>query len=206
MEIQSWGNSYYMKNEDVLGLLRTWRAAPLNTTEKNNVENLLIKRLLYLVQSRVRGYKEQSYYEDLFQEGILGLYQAFRKYDPERGPNFFIVAKWYINSCVRNFLNKQNGGIKEVPTENCGASLSSDETLEQQFEKLQDYQMLRKAIANLPEADQSVINMRFGMSGEEPKTMQQIGDAFCVSRQRIDQIQRRALVRLKRELDKYTKE
>jgi DNA-directed RNA polymerase specialized sigma subunit len=99
----NWENSYYVNNQDVLSLLNT-RSNAKCKSEKNNVDSLLIKNLLYLVYTRVRGYKDHYYYEDAMQEGIMGLMRAFNEFDSSKGPNFFLVAKWYINTYVRNFI------------------------------------------------------------------------------------------------------
>jgi DNA-directed RNA polymerase specialized sigma subunit len=101
----NWENSYYVNNQDVLSLLNT-RSNAKCKSEKNNVDSLLIKNLLYLVYTRVRGYKDHYYYEDAMQEGIMGLMRAFNEFDSAKGPNFFLVAKWYINTYVRNFISR----------------------------------------------------------------------------------------------------
>jgi DNA-directed RNA polymerase sigma subunit (sigma70/sigma32) len=40
--------------------------------------------------------------------------------------------------------------------------------------------------------------MRFGLDGEDPRTLQEIGDALGVSRERIRQIESRAKEKLRR--------
>jgi len=42
-----------------------------------------------------------------------------------------------------------------------------------------------------------VINMRYGLNGNPKKTLQQIGDIFGVCRERVRQIEKRALRKLK---------
>lgn len=190
----SWKNSYYVNNDYVLDLLKSIKSSP--NKDKKNIKNQLINNLLYLVYTRVKGYKDQDYYDDVFQEGVIGLYQAFDKFDERKSPNFFIVAKWYINTNVREFLRKQSRKI-EIPN-NCDSFLE-EETIDLKYEKLQDYKHLCNAINNLPEIDKNVINMRFGFDGGEPKTLQQIGDVFSLSKRRIEQIQVKAIHKLKQE-------
>src|SRR5918997_1772363 len=57
-------------------------------------------------------------------------------------------------------------------------------------------QTLLSAIAELPEAERSVIEMRFGAGDEEPQTLSQAGKRLGVSTERARQIEERALRRL----------
>lgn len=52
---------------------------------------------------------------------------------------------------------------------------------------------LRSCLAALPPRDAEVLNRRFGLNGEEPRTLDQLSDEFGVSRERVRQIEQRAL-------------
>lgn len=202
MNTDCWKNSYYVNNEDVLALLRTRNNAK-SKSEKHNVDSLLIKNLSYLVHTRVRGYKDRYYYEDALQEGIMGLMRAFNEFDPAKGPNFFLVAKWYINTYVRNFINcvcKKHENIDD--SVDCDAFMSEIENAEEQYEKMQTYQQLHEAVDKLSNVEQGVINLRFGIDDNKSMTMREIGDTFLVSKQRIHQLQCSALKKLKIEINK----
>ncbi len=60
---------------------------------------------------------------------------------------------------------------------------------------------LHEHLANLDEKEQEVIKLRFGLGGDEPKTLQEIGEAMNLSRERIRQIESRAKGKLRRKLD-----
>ncbi|MDX1658305.1 MAG: sigma factor-like helix-turn-helix DNA-binding protein, partial [Nitriliruptorales bacterium] len=47
------------------------------------------------------------------------------------------------------------------------------------------------------ERERAILIMRFGLNGEEPKTLEQIGDQFDLTRERIRQMQNRALAKLR---------
>jgi RNA polymerase primary sigma factor len=55
---------------------------------------------------------------------------------------------------------------------------------------------LRRALAALPEREREVIEMRFGLTGERPFTLEEVGRAFNVTRERIRQIENHTLKKL----------
>ncbi len=52
------------------------------------------------------------------------------------------------------------------------------------------------ALASLPERERKVIELRYGLSGEPPRTLEEVGRAFGVTRERIRQIENNTLKRL----------
>ena len=55
---------------------------------------------------------------------------------------------------------------------------------------------LRRVLAALPEREREVIEMRFGLVGERPCTLEEVGRAFNVTRERIRQIETHTLKKL----------
>jgi RNA polymerase primary sigma factor len=55
---------------------------------------------------------------------------------------------------------------------------------------------LRQALGSLPERERRVIELRYGLDGEEPRTLEQVGRAFDVTRERIRQIENTTLKQL----------
>jgi RNA polymerase primary sigma factor len=85
-------------------------------------------------------------------------------------------------------------------------TLELGDTLEQETIPSVELEMIRNSmeeqiramVAELDEKEREVIRMRFGLDGEEPRTLQEIGDALGVSRERIRQIESRAKEKLRR--------
>jgi RNA polymerase primary sigma factor len=74
-----------------------------------------------------------------------------------------------------------------------------DQTAESPFEQAADHlrrENLRRALAALPEREREVIEMRFGLVGERAYTLEEVGRAFNVTRERIRQIENHTLKKL----------
>lgn len=73
--------------------------------------------------------------------------------------------------------------------------------VEGEIEKKVEYDELRaeinRVLSNLPYRQQEIIKMRFGLGNEEPKTCEEIGEIFNVTRSRIQQIEAKALRKLR---------
>jgi len=84
--------------------------------------------------------------------------------------------------------------------------LELGDTLEQDSVPSAEVEMIRSSferriqgmVSGLDEKEREVIRMRFGLDGEEPKTLQEIGEAMGLSRERIRQIESRAKEKLRR--------
>ncbi len=74
-----------------------------------------------------------------------------------------------------------------------------DQNAESPFEQASEHlrkENLRRALAALPEREREVIEMRFGLTGERPYTLEEVGRAFNVTRERIRQIENHTLKKL----------
>ena len=55
---------------------------------------------------------------------------------------------------------------------------------------------VRRALQALPKREREVIEMRFGLTGGRPRTLEEVGRAFNVTRERIRQIENHTLKKL----------
>jgi RNA polymerase primary sigma factor len=55
---------------------------------------------------------------------------------------------------------------------------------------------VQRALDSLPERERLVIELRFGLAGEQPYTLEEVGQAFGVTRERIRQIENNTLKKL----------
>jgi RNA polymerase primary sigma factor len=56
---------------------------------------------------------------------------------------------------------------------------------------------IRRVVASLPERERVVLELRYGLGGDEPMTLEDVGRAFGVTRERVRQVESRALAKLK---------
>jgi RNA polymerase primary sigma factor len=74
-----------------------------------------------------------------------------------------------------------------------------DETAESPFELASENlrrQNVRRALEALPEREREVMEMRFGLNGHQARTLEEVGRAFGVTRERIRQIENNTLKKL----------
>ena len=76
----------------------------------------------------------------------------------------------------------------------------ADENMESPFETASDNlqrEDVRRCLAALPCRDREVLELRYGLNGRQPMTLEEVGEAFGVTRERIRQIENNTLKRLK---------
>jgi RNA polymerase primary sigma factor len=77
----------------------------------------------------------------------------------------------------------------------------ADEAVAEPFEEASEHlqkEGVRKALEALPERERQVIELRYGLSGLEPLTLEEVGRTFGVTRERIRQIENSTLKKLQR--------
>lgn len=62
--------------------------------------------------------------------------------------------------------------------------------------------MLGELVERLDEREQTILRYRFGLDGGSERTLEEVGERFGVTRERIRQIQNLALAKLRRMIEK----
>jgi RNA polymerase primary sigma factor len=60
---------------------------------------------------------------------------------------------------------------------------------------------LTMVLESLDKRERKIVELRFGLKGEHPRTLAEVSSRFNVSRERIRQIEAKALERIKAELE-----
>ena len=77
---------------------------------------------------------------------------------------------------------------------------TDDDEVCRPLEEAADKQMLKTAIAALNERDREIIVMRFGLYGKRECTQKELADIMGISQSYISRLEKRIIVRLKREI------
>ncbi len=107
---------------------------------------------------------------------------------------------------VKNLLLASGDDVSLSSAVGEDGSMEFGDTLEQDTIPSVELEMIRTSfeeqiqamVADLEEKEREVIRMRFGLDGEEPRTLQEIGEALGLSRERIRQIESKAKEKLRR--------
>ena len=92
-------------------------------------------------------------------------------------------------------LEKPVGDEEESELGDFVADDRTEEPFDTATERLQR-EDIQKALDALPERERQVIELRYGLSGHEPLTLEEVGRAFGVTRERIRQIENNTLKKL----------
>ena len=85
------------------------------------------------------------------------------------------------------------------------ADVVRDETADTPYEQLEtktNNSMLRDMVATLDPREAEILRFRFGLDGDNEKTLEEVGVKFGVTRERIRQIQNVALLKLRKQIEK----
>ena len=86
----------------------------------------------YLASRFARNHRDR--YEELFNEGVIGLCTAYNKYDPKAGSAFSSYAYYWIYACIKSAAMKgwetmNNTSSKEVEDLNLSYEEKKDDKL-----------------------------------------------------------------------------
>ena len=240
--------------------------------EGNDAFDILTESNLRLVVSIAKKFLGRGMqFQDLIQEGNMGLMKAVKKFDPTRGFKFSTYATWWIKQAITRAIADQARTIRipvhmvetinklvrtqrkltqdlrrEPKPQEIAAEMGISVEKVQQIQKIAqepvslethvgeeddstlgdfvhdnempnplEYTMNEKfkeeideVLKTLTPREEKVIRLRYGFGDGKPRTLEEVGKEFGVTRERIRQIEAKAIRRLRhptrqKKLSKY---
>ncbi len=267
-------NTSYEENDIISSYLKEINRIPLITYDEEydlavkaksgdmKAREKLINANLRFVVSVAKQFQGQGLpFEDLINEGNIGLMVALDKYEPEKGYHFISYAVWWIRQSIMKAINEKSRAVRlplnranelvqiqkaqkklmltndgDVSLEELGKETGLDTELikdllainremisldaplmnkgEESNTKVLDSieyegmspeestlegelkKDIETALSTLTEKERKVIIRRFGLYNTTPLSLKEIGDIFGLTKERIRQIEKKALEKM----------
>ena len=190
----------------------------LGTETGNAARSLLIEHNLRLVVYIAKKFDNTGVgVEDLISIGTIGLIKAINTFNSSKN----IKLATYASRCIENeilmFLRKNSSQRTEVSfdeplnTDWDGKELLLSDVLGTEgdvvlrpIEADADRKLLSDAVGMLSQRERAIITMRFGLWGQKELTQKEVADRLGISQSYISRLEKRIILRLRREIVKMS--
>jgi len=177
---------------------------------------MLIERNLRLVVYIARKFENTGInIEDLISIGTIGLIKAVNTFDPEKK----IKLATYASRCIENeilmYLRRNNKLKSEISFDEPlnidwdGNELKLSDVLgtenditTKDLDKYVDKHLLKSALSSLNDREKQIMELRFGLVGQEEKTQKDVADMLGISQSYISRLEKKIIRRLQKEFNK----
>ncbi len=188
----------------------------LDKLEKGDedAKNILIERNLRLVAHVSKKYNSTNIDpDDLISIGSIGLIKGINSFKQDKG----VRLSTYVSRCIDNeilmylrsikkqgtevYLEDSIGKDKDDNTVTLQEVLESDgKNVEEEVDlKLKVKKLYAKIKEVLKDRERTIIELRFGLNGNKPKTQMQIAKMMGISRSYVSRIETKAIGKLAKE-------
>ena len=182
----------------------------------DEARNLLIERNLRLVVHVCKKYANTNIdQDDLHSIGTIGLIKGINSFNVKKGSKL----STYVSRCIDNevlmylrstkklnsevYLNEPIGKYKDDNVITLEEVLESDnKSIEAEVDtKIKIKKMYDKIKEILKDREKTIIELRFGLNGDKPKTQKEIAKLMGISRSYVSRIETKAVEKLANEFE-----
>ncbi len=165
------------------------------------IRNRIIRSYLALVVSIVKRVAKPSQdFFDLVAEGNVSLIQASERFDFARGARFSTYVTWaIINNFARRIPSNRSRNVRFTTGRELLLKSVADHRENGSADSLDQEpprEMIRRMLGYLDEREQTIIIRRFGLA-DDKQTLVQLGRELGISKERVRQLEFRALKKLR---------
>jgi RNA polymerase sigma factor (sigma-70 family) len=169
-----------------------------------DVKNFLIRSNLRLVVSIAKRHmKPTANFFEMVSDGNMSLIRAIEKFDYTKGNKFSTYASWAIMKNYARSIPAEHKILDRFRTGSDEVFQFSEDGRGSQFEEeavnSRQHQMIMSILEHLDDRERAIIMHRYGLErGTEPETLEQVGSRFNVTKERIRQIESRAMQKIRK--------
>lgn len=188
--------------------------ARLQSGESAVREELIVHNLRLVVYIAKKFETSGVFVEDLISIGTIGLIKAVNTFRPEKN----IKLATYASRCIENeilmYLRKTSTHKADVSIDEPlnvdwdGNELllsdilgSEPDSIHENLEYDDEKKLLLKCVRTLPSRERMIMNMRFGLEGENEHTQKEVADLLGISQSYISRLEKRILGQLKKSME-----
>ena len=183
------------------------------TAKQTLVEHNL--RLVVYIARRFDG--DRTNPEDLISIGTIGLMKAIGTYRADRN----IKLATYASRCIENEILMH---LRKIANQKAEVSLdepinldgegnelllsdilgTAEDDIQRPLEADAEVMVLRQALTELPQREQEIVSMRFGLDGRKELTQKEVAQKMGISQSYISRLEKRILGKLRKEFLRQT--
>ena len=179
-----------------------------------DARNTLVEHNLRLVAHIVKKYyAQESEQDDLISIGTIGLIKGISSFKPEKNTRLATYAARCIENEILMYFRSRKKTQNEVSlsdsldTDDDGNSLNLmdvvgvDDTMYADLQDRDDCIRVRALVGEvLTEREREIITLRYGLTGQMPRTQRELAAKLGISRSYVSRIEKRALEKLEEAL------
>ena len=183
--------------------------------DEEGVRQTLIERNLRLVVYIAKRFENTGVsIEELISIGTVGLMKAVSSFNIEKNIRLATYASRCIENEILMFLRKKTSRKKELSIDEpltvdwdgnellWSDVLGSDpDVVSRGMEEDEERRALLSAVGTLSERERVIIEMRYGLRGEDELTQKEVADALGISQSYISRLEKKIILNLKRQIE-----